>query len=134
MNDLQRLKEMGIAVWELRRPDIYPNLYREIISLPLSCKLLLICDELSNEHDAWLFGKILASIGLLPDQALRLPPAALPHVGEHALSWCWFAGVKESDLSNLKGVKRLISPALSVLHGSPTEKKALWLQIRENES
>ncbi|KXF79691.1 DNA polymerase III subunit psi [Enterovibrio coralii] len=127
MNDLQRLKEMGITVWDVRRADLFPTQTAQTIDLPSTCKLLLVCDSQPEEQDAWLFGKILSSMKLAPEEALRLPPEALSSLAEHALTWCWFAGC---DGEVPQGVKKLTSPSLSLLQNDQNAKKALWHQIK----
>ncbi|MDD1783923.1 DNA polymerase III subunit psi [Enterovibrio sp. ZSDZ35] len=127
MNDLQRLKEMGISVWEVRRADVFPNQPQQTITLPVGCKLLLICDNQPEEQDAWLFGKILSSMKLTPEDALRLPADALLAITDHNLEWCWFAGC-DGDAPH--GTKKLTSPSLSLLQHDQNAKKALWHQIK----
>ncbi|WP_407332267.1 DNA polymerase III subunit psi [Enterovibrio sp. 27052020O] len=131
MNDLQRLKEMGITVWDVRQPDVLSVNMTKAIALPASCKLLFVSDSAPNEHEAWLFGKILASMKLTSEQALRLPARALSTLGEHSLEWCWCAGVPTHPIA---GVKALASPALSALNDDQNAKKALWKQIKSYES
>ncbi|WP_028023813.1 DNA polymerase III subunit psi [Enterovibrio calviensis] len=131
MNDLQRLKEMGITVWDVKRPDLFPNNADKAIALPSSCKLLFVSDAELSVQDAWLFGKILASMKLSPEQALSLPSRAVANLGEHSLNWCWFAGVSVQTLS---GVNSLSSPALSILNDDQDAKKALWKQIKRYEN
>ncbi|MEZ8143758.1 DNA polymerase III subunit psi [Enterovibrio norvegicus FF-454] len=131
MNDLQRLKEMGITVWDIRHPVVFPENMTTAITLPPSCKLLFVSESAPNDHEAWLFGKILASMKLTPEQALRLPPRALSALGEHSLEWSWFSGVSAQALPN---VKALSSPSLSALNDDQNAKKALWKQIKNYEN
>lgn len=132
MNDVQRLKEMGIAVWALRRPEIYPNLAEQTINLPDGCELLLVSDTLPGGEDAALFEKILASMKLRVDQARQIPPNALPLVKAHTLKWVWFCAVPEQP--GLDGVATLSSPSLAVLQGDVSAKKALWQQIKHYDN
>lgn len=131
MNDLQRLKEMGITVWDIRRPECFPDVTPKTISLPESCQLLLVSEHVPSGQEAWLFGKVLASMKLTPEQALCLPPQALRLLGDHQLVWCWFAGVSAVSLD---GVNTLTSPSLAVLDKDQSAKKALWQQIKRYES
>ncbi|CZF78971.1 DNA polymerase III subunit psi [Grimontia marina] len=131
MNDLQRLKEMGITVWDIRRPECYPDLAPQPVSLPEHCKLLLVCDAQPSEQEAWLFSKVLASMKLSVEQALYLPPQAVNLLGKHQLDWCWFAGTQQTDID---GVKMLTSPSLAVLDNDQLAKKQLWQQIKQYES
>lgn len=131
MNDLQRLKEMGITVWDVRRPECYPDVSPQPVSLPDDCKLLLVCESKPTEQEAWLFSKVLASMKLSVEQALYLPPQAVNLLGKHQLDWCWFAGTQDADI---EGVKRLISPSLSALDNDQLAKKQLWQQIKQYES
>lgn len=126
MNDLQRLSEMGITVWDLRRPELFKEQTAKGISLPCSCKLLFVCEQIPTERDLNLFSKILESLKLSPNQALHLPPARL-NLNSHALEWCWFA---QCEPIVLDGVKCLSSPSLSQLEGDKNAKKQLWAQIK----
>ncbi|GAB6261552.1 DNA polymerase III subunit psi [Photobacterium sp. CCB-ST2H9] len=124
--DIQILQEMGLTSWQIRKPDCFPDLSQPVIDLPESCQLLFVTSEALDEHDAWLFGNILRSMKLTPDQALALPPHALPDLGEHHLTWCWFAGCESVAPSDCH---ILHSAALSQMHDHPADKKALWQQI-----
>ncbi|PKF51885.1 DNA polymerase III subunit psi [Enterovibrio nigricans] len=127
MNDLQRLNEMGITVWDVRRTGFFPNQKAKAVALPASCKLLLVCESQPDEQDAELFGKILSSMKLSPEEALRVQPEVLSAVSEHSLEWCWFAGCEGEALS---GTKKLTSPSLSMLQHDQNAKKVLWHQIK----
>lgn len=131
MNDVQRLKEMGIPVWELRRPELYSGIAAQDIVLPQTCQILLVSDSLPNQQDAWLFGKILASMKLVPEQARQLPPSALPLIKQHALKWVWFCG---TSAQSLDGAWVLSSPSLAVLQHDQAAKKALWQQIKRYDN
>lgn len=129
MNDVQRLKEMGIPVWELRRPQLYPDSSPQMVALPEDCKLLLVCDSPINEKEAWLFGKILASMKLTPEQARLLPSSAVAHVTQHQLQWVWYCGVPAQG--GLATAAVLTSPSLNILEHDQSAKKALWQQIKQ---
>ncbi|USH01954.1 DNA polymerase III subunit psi [Grimontia kaedaensis] len=131
MNDLQRLKEMGITVWDVRRPECYPDVSPQPVSLPDDCKLLLVCESKPTEQEALLFSKVLASMKLSVKQALHLPPQAVNLLDKHQLEWCWFAGTQQMDID---GVKMLTSPSLAVLENDQFAKKQLWQQIKQYES
>lgn len=130
MNDLQRLTEMGITVWDLRRPELFEQKTRKGISLPSACKLLFICDKIPNGPDLDLFNTILASVNLLPNHALHLPYACLPSLSEHTEKWCWFCACEPLVI---EGVKCLSSPSLSTLSTDRNAKKALWQQIQAHD-
>ncbi|ATF08704.1 DNA polymerase III psi subunit [Candidatus Enterovibrio altilux] len=83
-----------------------------------------------NEHDAWLFGKILASMKLEAHHALRVPLISLCQIDEHELEWCWFAGIKQT---HIEVMQTLTSPTLAELQNNEAEKRALWLQIKKYE-
>ncbi|MDO6704737.1 DNA polymerase III subunit psi [Photobacterium sp. 1_MG-2023] len=124
--DIQILQEMGLSAWQIRKPDCFPSLTQSVIDLPAQCRLLFVTAETLDEHDAWLFGNILRSMKLTPEQALSLPPHALSELGKHHLIWCWFAGcdgVAPSDC------RVLHSESLRLMHEKPASKKALWQQI-----
>lgn len=125
LQDIQRLKEMGIPVWQLRKPEIYGG-EQHTLSLPDTCKLLFVCDQSLNETDAWLFGRILKSMDLLPEQALQLPHAALESLAHHELIWCWYIGQPQFKL---QGVNVLTSTPLADMQQNPSAKKHLWQQI-----
>lgn len=127
MNDLQRLTEMGITVWDLRRPSLFERTPQPF-SLPIECKLLFVSNAKPNEQEAWLFGKILGSMQLLPNQALHIPYSALSNLHTHALQWCWFS---EGEPVLMDGVKNLVSPSLSTLLEDINAKKVLWKQIKQ---
>jgi DNA polymerase III subunit psi len=124
--DIQVLQEMGLTYWQVRKPEFFPNMQVPVIDLPESCKLLFITDDELNEHDAWLFGRILGSMKLKPEQALSLPLEAVEQVAEHYLTWCWFAGCQGA---HPVGCQVLNSSSLQAMHSNPSSKKALWQQI-----
>ncbi|PSU46745.1 DNA polymerase III subunit psi [Photobacterium frigidiphilum] len=124
--DIQVLQEMGLTYWQVRKPEFFPNMQVPVIDLPESCKLLFITDDELNEHDAWLFGRILGSMKLKPEQALSLPLEAVEQVAEHHLTWCWFAGCQGA---HPVGCQVLNSSSLRAMHSNPSSKKALWQQI-----
>ncbi|OZS45873.1 DNA polymerase III subunit psi [Photobacterium sanguinicancri] len=124
--DIQVLQEMGLTYWQVRKPECFPALEVPVINFPDDCKLLFITEETLTEHDAWLFGRILKSMKLTPEQALMLPPSALEQLGQHQLVWCWIAGC---TVTAPVGVQALLSAALSTMHTNPAAKKALWQQI-----
>lgn len=131
IDDIQRLSEMGITSWQLRRPELFPSHTANTISLPATCKLLLVCDKPLDEHDAWLFSKILASMKLSPEQALTLPHTALTQIDSHHLDWVWYIN---EPVSGLSGPRSLVSIPLSEMHENPAAKKALWQRICEYEN
>jgi DNA polymerase-3 subunit psi len=124
--DIQVLQEMGLTYWQVRKPEFFPNMQVPVIDLPESCKLLFITDDELNEHDAVLFGRILCSMKLKPEQALSLPLEAVEQVAEHHLKWCWFAGCQGA---HPVGCQVLNSSSLQAMHSNPSSKKALWQQI-----
>ena len=78
--DLQLMQEMGLTYWQVRKPDFYPGRELPAIDLPESCKLLFVCDDELDEHDRWLFGRILSSMKLInPAKPRRI------------LNWIWKA-------------------------------------------
>ncbi|MGF1764801.1 DNA polymerase III subunit psi [Aliivibrio kagoshimensis] len=124
--DLQYLHEMGISAWQIREPTLFPDYHANLISLPESCKLLLIAEKNPQQHEAWLFAKVLASMKLTPEQAVFLPVAALELLSEHQLTWCWFSGVQVTPLT---GVRTLSSISLSEMRESSDSRRHLWQQI-----
>jgi DNA polymerase-3 subunit psi len=129
--DIQVLQEMGITYWQVRKPELFPNQVLPVINLPAECKLLFVTAEELNEHDAWLFGRILSSMKLTPQQALSLPLSALDQIEEHHLMWCWFAGCQGAHPT---GCQVLNSASLKLMHNDPSSKKALWQQICSYDS
>ncbi len=129
--DIQVLQEMGLTVWQIRNTELFPNLEVPTITLPEQCKLLFVSNDELSEHDAWLFGKILKSMKLAPEQALMLPLDALDQIGEHHLTWCWFAGCTGAQPD---GCQVLNSVSLHLMHNDPSSKKALWQQICSYDS
>ncbi|MGR2768304.1 DNA polymerase III subunit psi [Photobacterium ganghwense] len=124
--DLQLMKEMGLTYWQVRKPDFFPGWERSAIDLPVSCQLLFVCDDELDEHDRWLFGRILSSMKLSPEQAMALPSSAVELVREHHLTWCWVAGC---ETAHPAGCQLLTSISLKQMHTNPAAKKALWQQI-----
>lgn len=123
---LQFLNEMNISVWQVRQPEYFPALEASTISLPETCQLLFVAPAIPTERDAFLFGKVLASMKLLPEQALFLPSESLEYLAEHHLTWCWFSGV---PVTKLEEVKVLSSPLLSEMHTNTQSRRDLWRQI-----
>lgn len=128
MNDLQRLNEMGIPVWDIRDPSLFEQSPKPFL-LPETCQLLFVCNETPNEQQAWLFGKILGSMQLLPSQALQIPSVALSSLNAHSLQWCWFCDCQNQEM--IEGVKNIFSPSLSTLSEDINAKKTLWNQIKQ---
>ncbi len=122
----QRLRAMGLQRWQLRHPHYYPNVQQPTIHLPQDIALLFVSDETIDEHDAWLFGRILASMKLTPEQAMHVSTEGVAQLGEHQLTWIWYAGCESSEPSD---VRVLRSIALSQMHQQPSAKKQLWQQI-----
>ncbi|WP_172970063.1 MULTISPECIES: DNA polymerase III subunit psi [unclassified Salinivibrio] len=129
LTDIQRLQAMDLDVWQLRHPEIYGR-EQEVTQLPDHCQLLLVCDHVLTDQDAWLFGNILKSIKLSADQARQLPHAALAALGDHHLSWCWYIDSPEIIVD---GVKSLYSLPLAQMHDNPMAKRDLWRQICQYE-
>ena len=99
LTDIQRLQAMGLDVWQLRHPAIYDQTH-EVIQLPDTCQLLLVCDTPLSEKDAWLFGNILKSMKLSPEQTRQLPHAALSALGEHRLTWLLLFALLRAQLKD----------------------------------
>lgn len=129
--DLQILHEIGLTYWQVRKPDFFPELETPVIDLPAHCKLLFVCEDELDEHDRWLFGRILKSMKLTPAQALMLPPQGVEQIRAHQLTWCWLAGCQAAHPA---GCQLLTSAALKQMHTNPASKKALWQQICSYES
>ena len=129
--EIQVLQEMGLTYWQVRKPSFFPEMQVPVIDLPESCKLLFVCSDELNEHDSWLFGRILKSMKLRPEQALRLPPQAMDQIREHHLTWCWLAGCQAPHPA---GCQLLTSVSLKQMHTNPASKKALWQQICSYDS
>ena len=123
---LQFLNEMDVSVWQVRQPEYFSALETQTISLPETCQLLFVAPTVPTERDAFLFGKVLASMKLLPEQALFLPSESLEYLAEHHLTWCWFSGVPVTELEE---VKALSSPLLSEMHTNTQSRRDLWRQI-----
>lgn len=124
--DLQYLHEMGVTAWQIKESTVFPEYRQNLISLPESCKLLFVADQNPQQHDAWLFGKVLASMKLKPEDAFFLPVDALEQLSEHQLTWCWFAGVPSTQLT---GVQTLSSISLSEMRENTVSRRHLWQQI-----
>ena len=127
MNDLKRLNEMGISVWELRNPQLFTPKPATQFSLPETCKLLFVNNKKPTSEDAWLFGKILSSLHLLPNQALQIPFSQIKNMHKHALEWCWFC---DCTPVLIDGVHCFSSPSLLRLSSEPNEKQKLWRKIK----
>ncbi|MGR6860728.1 DNA polymerase III subunit psi [uncultured Aliivibrio sp.] len=123
---LQFLNEMDVSVWQVRQPEYFSALETQTISLPETCQLLFVAPTVPTERDAFLFGKVLASMKLLPEQALFLPSESLEYLAEHHLTWCWFSGVSVTELEE---VRALSSPLLSEMHTNTQSRRDLWRQI-----
>ncbi|CED70584.1 DNA polymerase III subunit psi [Aliivibrio wodanis] len=123
---LQFLNEMDISVWQVRQTQYFPTLEANTLSVPKTCQLLFIAPAIPTDRDAFLFGKVLASMKLIPEQALFLPSESLEYLGEHHLTWCWFSGVAPTEL---EGVRALSSPLLSEMHTNTQSRRDLWRQI-----
>ncbi len=130
MNNFQRLDVMGIPLFQIRNPDIFAGHHHQI-TLPESCKLLLISESLPQNEEALLFSKIIATMGLKADQTLHLMPQSLHLLNHHQLQWCWFCGCEGESLPN---VKMLHSSSLAVLQQDQQAKKYLWQQIKTHQA
>ncbi len=132
MNDLQRLKAMGITVWELKDDKVFSQSPSPTIDIPAHCRLLFSSQYPPNTHEIEMFTKILATMKLTLGDVLYLPPEALPSVQNHQLTWCWVADdrkiMQASD--NLANVNWLQSASLAQLANDVLAKKQLWRQIK----
>ena len=127
MNDLHKLKEMGLQLWQVRDHSIFATIEQKEIQLPAECKLLYVSFNAPLAEQVDFFGKVLASIGLNPEQALYLPPEAALNV-KILPEWCWFAGVTPHDTKN---TKLLVSCNLHQLEYDIESKRQLWQQIKK---
>ncbi len=132
MNDLQRLKAMGITVWELRDSDVFSSCPSPKIDIPDHCRLLFSSQHPPNNHEIEMFTKILATMKLTLGDVLYLPPEALHTVQNHQLSWCWLAdeGENMQTSDNFANVNWLQSASLAQLASDVLAKKQLWQQIK----
>ena len=74
-----------------------------------------------------MFERVLKSIKLTLDQAQHITPDQLVSLGEHQLTWIWYAG--DAPINNDISAKKLVTPLLSVINGNNTHRRALWQQI-----
>ncbi len=121
---------MGIQVLQLRKPEHYSN-YQPKVVIPKACRLLLVAEKLPEGEDAWLFGKIIASMKVTPNECFYLSLEAFSYLRDYQLHWCWFAGIEPLPMANVRVIS---SPALSQLHHDQNAKKALWSQIKQAAS
>lgn len=123
---LQFLNEMKISNWQIRQPEYFSHLKGAQLSLPEQCRLLFVAPEKPIDDDAFLFGKVLASMKLSSEQALFLSCDAFPFLAEHHLQWCWFSGTAPIEI---EGVQLLHSPPLKEMHHNAQLRRDLWKQI-----
>ncbi|MGF1722212.1 DNA polymerase III subunit psi [Vibrio kyushuensis] len=125
--ELQYLQEMGIDTWQLSHPERIEGYQSPHFNLPSSCKLLLVSCERPSGELAVMFERVLKSIKLSLDQALHIYPEQLASLGEHQLTWIWYAG--EASVEGAITAKKLESPLLSSINGHNEHRRALWQQI-----
>ncbi|MBW3694218.1 DNA polymerase III subunit psi [Vibrio sp. T187] len=124
--ELQYLQEMGISYWELEHPERLAGYNVQPLSLPESCKLLLVSSEKPSGELAVMFERVLKSIKLNLDQALHITPSEFSAVDASSLEWVWFAGCSAPDSASGKVLQ---SPLLSDIDGNNQQRRALWQQI-----
>lgn len=124
--DIALLQKMGLGYWQIRRPELFPDYRPQTITLPRSCRILLVFDGQWTQETQTFLTRILASMKLRLDEALCLPTTALDQLGEHHLTWCWFIDCQGSEPV---GVRVLRSVGLTQLQQQPELKKDLWQQI-----
>ncbi len=124
--EIALLQQMGLGYWQIRHPDLFPNYQPETITLPESCRLLLVFNGQWQTEDVALLKRILQSFALTLEDTLCLPTTSLDRLGEHHLAWCWFVDCQGSAPV---GVNILRSTSLQKLQQHPELKKDLWRQI-----
>ncbi|WGW00846.1 DNA polymerase III subunit psi [Vibrio sp. YMD68] len=125
--EIHYLKEMGIDTWQLSYPERLLGFQPPTLNLPDECQLLLVSTELPIGENAVMFERVLKSIKLTLDQAQHIYPEQLAGLGDHQLSWIWYAG--EASIDDSHKAKKLVTPLLSSINGHNEHRRALWQQI-----
>lgn len=123
--DRQYLQEMGIQRYELAYPERLKGYLLPELTLPDSCRLLLVSSQLPKGKTAEMFARVLKTIHLSLDEALHIYPEQLSQIRHHNLEWVWFAGCDQMDVE----AKTLTSPLLTQVDGNNEQRRALWQQI-----
>ncbi|UJF19710.1 DNA polymerase III subunit psi [Vibrio sp. SS-MA-C1-2] len=131
MRNFALLQEMGIPIWQLRRPELYQDRQASDESegmLPEHCRVAFIAENKPEGHQAWLLGRIIKSMKLQPEDVFYVPLAGLNRLSVQQIEWCWFCGVEpiEHPFSDCKVLR---SPSLQQLNDNPADKKQLWKKI-----
>jgi len=122
----QFLQEMGIQSYELTHPERLEGFQYPKITLPSSCKLLLISPTIPEMGTAHMFERVLKTIDLTLEQTLHIFPEQCNLIEQAQLDWIWYAG---SHINLNIEAKVLNTPLLEEIDGNNDQRRALWQQI-----
>ncbi|PRQ63684.1 DNA polymerase III subunit psi [Vibrio sp. V01_P9A10T6] len=128
----QYLQEMGIQRWELIHPQRLAGYQPDPVTLPSTCRLLLVSPQYPQQGALLLFSRVLKSMGLEISQACHLEPHSLSQLTGSSIEWLWFSGCEKRESPLAKKV--LTSPPLVEIDGNTELRRALWQQICSYES
>jgi len=120
------LQQMGIPLWQCRKPELYPHLASEAkkVDLPKSCKILVVSNENLHAHSHFI-AQVLRTLQLELNQCHIVTDVELLNYYQEP-EWLWFLGCPQSHLTTNK---QLTSPKFDQLLHSAKAKKQLWQQI-----
>lgn len=122
------LEQMGITHYTLRRPRA---LQGEIaVTLPAETRLVIVAETPPALHEP-LVNDVLRALNLQVPQVQALTPEQLEMLPDDARCNSWCLGL---DAPVPLAGTQLASPLLAELYHNAAAKRALWLQICQNES
>lgn len=129
MRSIAMLQEMGLTVWQLRKPERV-NAHPEI-NIPENCRLLFVAPEFPENDELELLVKIALSMGVSAEEVYYLTSEQLQLLDTpQEIAWLWFCG-EEKCAHSLICNRQIASHRLSALKENPLFKKQLWQQIKQ---
>jgi len=127
MHSVAMLQEMGIDLWQLRKPA---RVHASVdIQLPEDCQLLIIAPQQPQQIE--LMCKIIKSMGVEAKLAYWLAPHLLSFLPESTqVSWIWFCGIAPIQ-HQVHCLRQVQSRTLAELEKTSLFKKQLWHQIKK---
>ncbi len=125
------LQEMGVDLYQVRRPERINYSYQQPIELDKQCRLLLVAQQYPTQSEIRYLSKILQSMALTLEQIQFIEVDFIQQVNQEGVEWLWLCGVEPIIETR---AKLLTSPALSDIPSSTAHRKALWQQIQGQQT
>jgi DNA polymerase-3 subunit psi len=137
--DKLKLQHMGIQAWDVAHPERLQGVTPQPITIPKTCRLLLVSPETPSGELAVFYSRILKAMKLELAQSRHIEPDHLSRIQASELEWVWFAGCENDSALTAhlaaqdSSTKFLSSPLISGIQGNDHQRRTLWNQIRSYE-